>query len=432
MTSLSALVALCFGLESTPGRLDKLRRLLALTALLLLVSSDRPALGNPGQPARILPAEQDFIRTHWRRPIPPQGAAPARFSPLERSLAPVSCGTCHPDQFRDWQSSVHAKSMGPGISGQLAEMIKSEPAAARSCFTCHAPLAEQSPLIRGSEGLVPNPDLDTQLQSQGIVCASCHVRGHQRFGPPRRDGTVASRAPLENLPHNGVTRTTAFLRSEFCASCHQFAPNGLALNGKLLENTFEEWRASPAARRGQQCQDCHMPDRRHLWRGIHDPEMVKSGVQITLATGRARYRQGEKLTARLTITSTGVGHDFPTYVTPRVLVRAQLLDAGGERVPGSLEERAIGREVPLDLAREIADTRIPAGGRFTLDYARRLDRPGLRLRVSVTVFPDHFYTGFFESLLDNGAGAGEAPIREALEATRRSAFVIFDRDVPLM
>ena len=409
-----------------------LGRRLALTALLLLLSSDRPALGNPGRPARISPAEQAFIRDHWRRPIPPQGAAPARFSPLERSLSPVSCGTCHPDQFRDWQSSVHAKSMGPGISGQLAEMIKSEPAAARSCFTCHAPLAEQAPLIRGSEGLVPNPDLDPHLQSQGVVCASCHVRGHQRFGPPRRDGTVASRAPRESLPHDGLTRTTAFLRSEFCASCHQFAPNGLALNGKLLENTFEEWRASPAARRGQQCQDCHMPDRRHLWRGIHDPEMVKSGVQIKLVTGRARYRPGEKLTARLTITSTGVGHDFPTYVTPRVLVRAELLDAAGEPVPGSLEERAIGREVPLDLSREIADTRIPAGGRFTLDYARRIDRPGLRLRVSVTVFPDHFYTGFFESLLDNGAGDGEAQIREALDATRRSAFVIFDRDVPLM
>ena len=407
-------------------------RLLALTALLLLVSSDRPALGNGGRPARISPAEQDFIRDHWRRPIPSQGTAPARFSSLERSLSPVSCGTCHPDQFRDWRSSWHAKSMGPGISGQLAEMIKSEPATARSCFTCHAPLAEQAPLIRATEGLVPNPDLDTHLQSQGVVCASCHVRGHQRFGPPQRDGMVASRAPRESLPHNGFTRTTAFLRSEFCASCHQFAPNGLALSGKLIENTFEEWRASPAARRGQQCQDCHMPDRRHLWRGIHDPETVKSGVQIKLVTGRARYRPNEKLTARLTITSTGVGHDFPTYVTPRVLVRAELLDAAGESVPGSLEERAIGREVPLDLSREIADTRIPAGGRFTLDYARQLDRPGLRLRVSVTVFPDHFYTGFFESLLDSGAGDGDAQIREALDATRRSAFVIFDRDVPLM
>ena len=50
--------------------------------------------------------------------------------------------------------------------------------------------------------------------------------------------------------------------------------------------------------------------------------------------------------------------------------------------------------------------------------------------VSVTVFPDHFYTGFFESLLDSGAGDGDAQIREALDATRRSAFVIFEREVP--
>jgi hypothetical protein len=409
----------------------QLGRLLASSVLLLLASSERPALGDGGGPPRVLRAEQDFIREHWRRPIPLQGQPPARFSPIERSLAPGSCGTCHPVQFRDWQSSIHAKSMGPGIAGQLAEMITSDPASARSCFTCHAPLGEQSPLIRSAEGLVPNPDLDADLQSQGVVCASCHVRGHQRFGPPRRDGSITDRTPRESLPHNGLTRTGAFLRSEFCASCHQFAPNGLALNGKLLENTFEEWRTSPAARRGQQCQDCHMPDRRHVWRGIHDREMVKSGVQITLVTGRPRYRPGDELSARLTIRNTGVGHDFPTYVTPRVIVRAELLDAAGAPVPGSLEERAIGREVPLDLSREIADTRIPAGGRFTLAYARRLDRPGLRLRVSVTVFPDHFYTGFFESLLDSGAGSGEAQIREALEATRRSAFVIFEREVPL-
>jgi hypothetical protein len=226
-------------------------------------------------------------------------------------------------------------------------------------------------------------------------------------------------------------RSSAFLRSEFCASCHQFAPDGFALNGTLLENTLEEWRASPAARRGQQCQDCHMPDRRHLWRGIHDPAMVKSGVEITLTTARRRYRPGDELRATLTIASVAVGHAFPTYVTPRVLVRAELVDAEGQPVAGSAEERAIGREVPLDLSREIADTRIPAGGRFTLAYARRLDRSGLRLRVGVTVFPDHFYTGFFESLLASGAGAGTEQVREALQASRRSVYTIFEREVPL-
>jgi hypothetical protein len=237
--------------------------------------------------------------------------------------------------------------------------------------------------------------------------------------------------PSQRLAHGGVTRTPAFLRSEFCASCHQFAPDGLALNGKLLENTLEEWRASPAARRGQQCQDCHMPDRRHLWRGIHDPDMVRRGVEIALTTSRKRYRPGQELRARLSLSTPGVGHAFPTYVTPRVLVRAELVDPEGQALAGSVEERAIGREVPLDLSREIADTRIPAGGRFVLDYARRLERSGIALRVTVTVQPDHFYTGFFEALLAMGAGAGTAQIEEALAATRRSPFLIYDRTVPL-
>ena len=174
-----------------------------------------------------------------------------------------------------------------------------------------------------------------------------------------------------------------------------------------------------------------MPDRRHLWRGIHDPDMVKSGVEISVTTDRPRYRAGDEVRATLTVTSRRVGHYFPTYVTPRVVVRAELFDAQGQPVPGSREERAIGREVSLDLSREIGDTRIPPGGRFTLPYRRRLDRPGLTLRVGVTVYPDHFYIGFFESLLANAPGAATAQIRLALEAARRSQFVIFKQDVPL-
>lgn len=174
-----------------------------------------------------------------------------------------------------------------------------------------------------------------------------------------------------------------------------------------------------------------MPDRRHRWRGIHDPEMVKSGVRVSLALERPRYRVGERLRATVTVASVKVGHYFPTYVTPRVVVRALLVGPGGEAVADSVEEAIIGRQVPLDLSKEIADTRIPPGGRAVLRYDRALDRPGLSLRVTVVVYPDHFYTGFFESLLATGAGAGEAEIREALEATRRSAFPLFARDVPL-
>jgi hypothetical protein len=56
---------------------------------------------------------------------------------------------------------------------------------------------------------------------------------------------------------------------------------------------------------------------------------------------------------------------------------------------------------------------------------------GLKLRVTVTVLPDEFYTRFFEALLAGGAGEGEAQIREALEATRRSAYTVYVNELPL-
>jgi hypothetical protein len=118
-------------------------------------------------------------------------------------------------------------------------------------------------------------------------------------------------------------------------------------------------------------------------------------------------------------------------VTPQVRVRAELVDADNQPVAGSVEERVIGRQVPLDLSREIADTRIQPGGRFILPYARRLRGAGLRLRVTVTVLPDEFYTRFFDALLVAGAGEGEAEIREALEATRRSPYTLYANDLPL-
>lgn len=373
-----------------------------------------------------------FLRHHWVRPIPPQGKPPARFTPLEASLLPESCGTCHPAQLADWKGSRHAKSMGPGVKGQLVEMLGQDPESALGCYACHAPLTEQQEKVTRQQGtFAPNPDFSSELQSKGLACAACHVRGHQRFGPPKRDGSLASDLERERLLHNGVTRTPAFLRAEFCKGCHQFTPDGYALNGKLLENTYEEWKASPFGRTGVQCQDCHMPDRRHLWRGIHDPEMVRSGVTVSVSTDRERYQVGQSVSATLTIANSKVGHYFPTYVTPRVVVSGELVDRSGRVVAGSRQEKIIGREVTLDLSRELFDSRLAPGQRLTFRYRQRLAGPGLTLRLSVIVYPDHFYVGFFESLLAGGAGKGEAQIREALRDARTSSFTIYSSEIPL-
>ena len=395
----------------------------AVSLACLVLAASVPVRGDSSRKRPDEATIRAFLSRHWRRPIPPQGNPPATFSPLEASLSPESCGVCHPTQLADWMTSFHADSMGPGVTGQLVEMQGSDPGSARACLTCHAPLAEQDPQNAAI--------FDGRLQRQGVACAACHVRAHERFGPPRRPGDAGSGQPRDRLPHRGATRTPAFTVSAFCASCHQFEPDGFALEGKLLENTYAEWQASPAARRGQQCQDCHMPDRRHLWRGIHDPEMVRSGVVIAVGADRPTYRRGDVLTARISLTSAAVGHHFPTYVTPRVVVRASLVDGTGAETPGSVQESVIAREVALDLSRELFDTRIPAGGRFSTTYRRRLGAGGLRLRVVVTVHPDHFYTRFFESLLATGAGRGERDIREALERTRRSVFELYRREIPL-
>jgi hypothetical protein len=227
-----------------------------------------------------------------------------------------------------------------------------------------------------------------------------------------------------------VTRTPAFLASEFCRSCHQFERGGLRLNGKLVQNTYEEWKASRFAREGVQCQDCHMPDRRHLWRGIHDPDMVRSGLTITATPARASPANG-MLSGSLRVRSTRIGHAFPTYVIPRVILRGEQIDADGRAIDGTRREYVIGRDVTLDLEKELRDTRLAPGHTVQLAYRMRMTPSAAALRFSVVVEPDAFYVRFFQALVEQSDGAGVRELREALATTSTSSFVLFERDVPI-
>ena len=61
----------------------------------------------------------------------------------------------------------------------------------------------------------------------------------------------------------------------------------------------------------------------------------------------------------------------------------------------------------------------------------KIGAAGIRARASVVVEPDAFYVAFFETLLRQGAGRGEAQIRQALDAARRSPFTLCERELPL-
>src|SRR5256885_16178411 len=82
---------------------------------------------------------EEFVRRHWRGPLAPQGPAPARFSPLEASPRPESCGTCHPAQHPDGGTSGHAAATGPGVRGQPGDMSERDPTAAALLSRGHPP-----------------------------------------------------------------------------------------------------------------------------------------------------------------------------------------------------------------------------------------------------------------------------------------------------
>lgn len=373
-------------------------------------------------------SEATFLKGHWPENIPPQGNPPATYSKLEASLQPKNCGECHTQQYRDWQTTLHSKAMGPGLLGQLVEMVDNDPQSARMCWRCHTPLAEQQDKLFTESGWQANPAFNKKLQHQGLVCAGCHVRNHQRFGPPRKPTQKISGTP----PHNGFTAETAFGKSAFCKGCHQFNKDDYALNGKLIENTYNEWLASDYPAKGVQCQTCHMPERRHLWRGIHDPDMVKQGVTITVNTNQTQLHKGEMLDASISITNSAVGHYFPTYLTPKIEVQAYLINADGIIEQSTLQQALIGREVTLDMQQELYDTRIPPGETLTINYKQKINADDMQLHVEATVYPDHFYTRFYESMLNNGsAGRGARLIEQALEASRASSFILFEKTISL-
>ena len=364
--------------------------------------------------------------------MPPQGAPPPdAFSPIEASLHPKECALCHRQQFEDWKTSVHSRSMGPGIYGQLLNMERKNPATYTVCATCHTPLSEQIPHLKEGSEYHPNEAFDPALQAAGLICAGCHVRQHERFGPPRRPELPTPPADVVQ-PHGGFTATTAFQRSEFCKPCHQFAEGAFALNGKLLENTFAEWQASPYAEEGVQCQGCHMPDRRHLWRGIQDPDMVRQAMTVSVSPLAPAYRPGDTLQATITVTNSGAGHYLPTYVTPKIFVQGDLLDAAGEVIADSFQEAVIGREIALNLSREVYDTRIAPKASLDFGYSMALPEAAAVLRVRIVVHPDHFYQRFFEAVLKRDRGSlGKAHLEAALEKTATSSFTIFERHVPV-
>jgi hypothetical protein len=374
-------------------------------------------------PPKVPPLEKsEWLQHHFAWYVPAQGPAPKDWPEIEKDIRPEACGTCHTQQYKDWKQSFHHRAMGPGVLGQLLDMELDEPTLSISCQRCHAPLAEQIPYLKKG---IHNPDYREGFRDDGLVCAACHVRNHIRHGPD------LGIKPDPKGPHSGFVVRPEYLNPAFCAACHDFEPGG-GVHGKMLLETAEEWRRTDFAAEGKTCQSCHMPEGRHLWKGIHDTAMVRSAVSVE--AGLTDDKEG--LHGRLALTNVGAGHRLPTYNVPHIVLIWEQLDPSGSALPGTRVEGTIARWVTEEVDKEFFDTRLMPGQSFVLQYGKPADPLAAKVVARVEVWPDEAYRRYFERMLKTpeltpGTPEGLEKIQKARDAALASRYVLWRQEFPL-
>ncbi len=373
--------------------------------------------------------------------IMPQGTPSKSLTPAQASLSAKRCARCHNKQYREWGPSLHASAGSPGLIAQLlAKQRQGTPAAYRylqSCQRCHNPLAEQNPVLsRVQSSAAPsapaytnNPKFSEELRTEGLTCASCHVRGMQRFGPPAR--TDNTRLALPGYP---LTELAIYERSDFCMPCHQLSASSASLDNKPLLNTYKEWLEGPYMPRGVQCQHCHMPDREHTWKGVHDPETFRQGIEVSSITGRSK---GGVVSVRVRVKNSGAGHYLPTTPTPAAWVSITLVDSSREPIDGAYTEKRIGRHLAYQNGwKQLEDTRIPPGEHLELTGAWKQGRVASAryAKVEIRVQPDEYYERFYIKLLKNTSlpQVERDMLNDALRRTRKAEYSAQTQWIPIV
>lgn len=195
-----------------------------------------------------------------------------------------ACRSCHPQQYREWAASPHAYAQLSVVyqSMQSAIVTLTNGTTGDFCIRCHTPVGMTlgEPIVLENEKRHP-------VSREGVTCIACH-----RID--RSYGRISGRLPIQEGPlcdviygpsggpdgrntevervlddpafrvagcdETGRTIHEEALRRDFittsspCGSCHDVR----LVNGFRLEDTFSEYKASPAAHAGVSCQDCHM------------------------------------------------------------------------------------------------------------------------------------------------------------------------------
>jgi nitrate/TMAO reductase-like tetraheme cytochrome c subunit len=223
----------------------------------------------------------------------------------EKSYPSASeCANCHQQIYNEWASSNHAYASISPMFHKFEQAVNelTQGTMGTFCVRCHQQVGTQ----KGEPRHLPLWDR-SRVAREGVTCITCH-RIDEEFGKVNGERTVTPgdiHAPVagtlrdsvfedvlnrkgelklataENERgtkiHGGVYKFEQLGKSEFCVSCHQVAVN----LGIKLEVVWDQYRDSPAFRKGETCQDCHMgkvPGRAEGY--AKGPSAIVNGVAI--------------------------------------------------------------------------------------------------------------------------------------------------------
>jgi len=345
------------------------------------------------------------------------------------SLKAESCGTCHREIYDEWKTSIHAHAFADPFFQAYWKKDKN----IWVCLNCHTPLENQQPTLikdipRGRvEKAIeePNPRYDPEYQKEAITCAACHVRDGIIYGPFEDS---AAPHPTKFDPN--------FRTTQICYRCHNVVSGPAQFYNVGPCGTYAEYEGKFFMReRGFICQSCHMPEidrpvatdgpirrgRQHLWRGGHDPDMIKRAVAVQVKADPPDPKPGEQVTFTLTLINAGAGHKIPTGDPDRHFTIEFLIEDRTKQVVHQ-EKSTIGRWIMWQpVVAELYDNRLlPLASReYRFAYRMPAESEGLALKARVQY---HILTdGQHEMLRTKYGLAANDPYR----------FEIYVREFPL-
>ncbi|MCP4250385.1 MAG: hypothetical protein GY778_25355 [bacterium] len=266
--------------------------------------------------------------------------------------ASAVCGECHQAIHAVWRQSLHSNAWSNGVfqAGYQRATESYGAESARMCLSCHAPTTRHTKDFEAKE----------PITREGVTCDFCHSVKAVQLGdtsdPVRLDVGKLKYGPLRHAqsPVHEVVDSSLHRSSEFCAACHEYTN----ANGVKVLGTYGEWKASPYAKRGQQCQDCHMPlvpgrvvalgvkektsgsINLHDVSGSHDVDKVREAIELKLL---GTDWMDDRVWVFLRVANNGSGHSFPTGLPMhRAVLEVVLRDRGTE-----IDRREISFEVVM-------------------------------------------------------------------------------------